>query len=155
MLVKNHMSRPLILQVKTGTKGLVYNVMKSAKLGRVVIPPGQVKEVPFWDQIKQKEFYQRKMAKGDITTGNDGANIGITNDFTSFGDTLKPPPNLDQNRVKDEADNDSSLAVVDLQKSVEDASPSRRRGRPRKDQTTSDVVSEPQTVADMVSDIGE
>lgn len=151
MFVKNHMSKPLILQAKSGMVGLMMNAKVAASLGRVVIPPGQGREVPFWDSIKNHPYYTKKLDDGKITTKSDGEHRGIEHDFSSFGDTLEMPSNLENN--------DGPMEGIEVERNIKALNaagpnmspPAKRRGRPAKVQTETKV----NEVADLVSDIGE
>lgn len=98
----------------------------------IMIAPGKCEEVDFWDKIKNHPVYQSLLDRKKIAVG-EGAAMD-TDHFTSFGDTLTAPANLDPESMKDEAKKDK----VKITYENEPAISTKRRGRPPKSESAGD-----------------
>lgn len=100
----------------------------------IVIEPGKCKEVPFWDEIKNSRAYQNMLDRRHLTVGSsDPAVPGGSEPFSSHGDTLSPPLNLQSKTIEDTTTEEGKMDPVISSVSPFNPSPvvsPKRRGRP-------------------------
>lgn len=130
--INNHRKAPLILRRKDAAAKSILIRSAAATTGQVIIPPGASGHCDFWDEIKSNPVYVNWLDRGLISVGDgDDPVPGGSVAFTSFGDTLEPPPNLKQNDPEVEVMRDNTTAGALADDPGQTAITGKRRARKR------------------------